>query len=140
MRKTPFAGDFMSTRLVRYRQQAFVRQNGRCIYCGLPVFPKKTLDNFALQHGLSETRARALQCTAEHLQARCDGGPDKKENIAAACMTCNQRRHRMKPAPAPDRYAKIVQWQMKKGAWHKQSLLRAISANALRGWDVASTH
>lgn len=130
----------MSNRLTRYRQLAIARQNGCCFYCGLPVVPKENLDNFALLHGLSTARAGALQCTAEHLQARCDGGPDKEENIAAACITCNQRRHRMKPAPAPDTYAKIVRGQMERGAWHKRALLRAISTNPARGLDIASTH
>ena len=120
------AGGPMSNNLARYRQQALVRQYGRCCYCKLPVVPQRNLNGFASAHGLTEARAKALQCTAEHLQARCDGGGDKANNMAAACITCNQRRHRMTPAPTPDRYRQIVQRQMEHGMWHKRALLNAI--------------
>ena len=116
----------MSNRLIRHRQQALVRQHGRCCYCKLPTLLKRNLNGFASAHGLSEARAKALQCTAEHLHARCDGGGDEASNIAAACITCNQRRHRMNPAPTPERYSQIVQWQMEHGNWHKRALLNAI--------------
>ena len=120
------AGGSMSNRLIRYRQQALVRQHGRCCYCKLPTVLQRSLNGFASAHGLSEAGAKALQCTAEHLQARCDGGRDEANNIAAACFTCNQRRHRMNPAPTPDRYSQIVQRQMEHGVWHKRALLNAI--------------
>ncbi|WP_254782667.1 HNH endonuclease, partial [Lysobacter sp. yr284] len=32
------------------------------------------------------------RCTAEHLIARHEGGRNRRENIAAACWLCNQRR------------------------------------------------
>jgi len=122
------SGESMPSRLVQYRQQALTRQNGRCCYCGLPAIPQAKLITFASTHGLSEVHAKALQCTAEHLQARCDGGRDEVENIAAACITCNARRHHMKPAPQPDRYRNIVQKQMAAGCWHKRSLASAVFA------------
>ena len=122
----PIAGGRMSNHLIRYRKQALIRQDGRCCYCKLPVVPQSNLNDFASVHGLSKANAKALQCTAEHLQARCDGGRDKANNIAAACITCNQRRHRMNPAPTPDRYRQIVQRQMERGIWHKRTLLNAI--------------
>lgn len=101
-----------------------MRQNGRCFYCGLPAVPAANLSHFARRNGLNLAQATALQCTAEHLHARCDGGEDAPLNIAAACATCNHRRHRMRPAPEPDRYRAIVQQQMANGVWHKHSLLR----------------
>lgn len=119
----------MPTNVVRYRNQAFARQNGRCCYGSLPVVPLRNLVAFASAHKLSEARAKALQCTAEHLQARCDGGRDNAVNIAAACITCNQRRHRLKPAPTPERYMQIVQRQMEHGVWHKRTVLNAVRLN-----------
>ena len=116
----------MSNNRVRYRQLAVARQHGRCCYCGMPVVLKENLEGFESAHGLSKARAEALQCTAEHLQARCDGGRDEENNIAAACITCNQRRHRMIPAPEYDHYFQIVQRQMERRAWHKHALLNAI--------------
>ena len=116
----------MSNKLFSHREQALVRQDGRCCYCKLPAVPQSKLNDFALAYGLSKAIAKALQCTAEHLHARCDGGRNVAKNIAAACITCNQRRHRMNPAPTPDRYREIVQRQMKRGIWHKRTLLDAI--------------
>ena len=120
------AGEIMPNNCVRYRQIAVARQHGRCCYCGMPVVLQKNLEEFASAHGLSKARVIALQCTAEHLQARCDGGRNGANNVAAACITCNQRRHRMNPAPTHDRYLQIVQRQMERGVWHKRALLNAI--------------
>ncbi|WP_206597344.1 HNH endonuclease [Pseudacidovorax intermedius] len=60
------------TRLQRHRQAALSAQCGRCIYCLRPLGSK---------------------ATAEHLRARQDGGTDRRENIAAACSSCNHGRH-----------------------------------------------
>ncbi|WP_442786671.1 HNH endonuclease [Hydrogenophaga sp. NFH-34] len=115
----------MSNRIARFRLRAYKRQNCRCCYCGLPLVPASALSSFANKLGISLSRAQALMCTAEHLEARCDGGTDIESNIAAACSTCNQRRHRMRPAPSPDAYRTIVQVQMQNGCWHRWVLLRA---------------
>lgn len=123
----PITGGLMSNHLVRYRQQALARQRGRCCYCEMPAILFRNLSGFASEHGISQACVGALQCTAEHLQARCAGGRDKAKNIAAACITCNQRRHRMNPAPTPEKYRQIVQRQMEHGVWHKRSVLTAIS-------------
>ena len=127
----------MPNRVAIYRQRAAVRQKGCCCYCGLPVVPHHQLSQFASERGLSEARVKALQCTAEHLQARCEGGADSPSNISAACITCNLRRHRMRPALPPDKYRDLVQRQMVNGSWHKQSLTRSLppsfSQNVPRG-------
>ncbi|WP_277374865.1 HNH endonuclease [Pseudomonas sp. AA-38] len=75
-------------------------------------------ESFAIQHGITVKQARHFQCTAEHLQARQDGGRDVPGNIAAACIRCNQLRHkRKKPMPA-EKYLQHVVKRVSKGGWH----------------------
>lgn len=115
----------MPSKIATLRERAYQRQNCRCCYCGLPMVLHSDLPSFADRLGIRPSGAQALLCTAEHLEARCDGGRDSQANIAAACVTCNQRRHRMRPAPTPDAYRAIVQVQMKNGCWHRRALIRA---------------
>lgn len=81
------------------------------------------LDNpkaFARRHGLTRRQANSHRCTAEHLLARCEGGGDTPQNIAAACSLCNLRRHSRRPvgsAPSPQRYRAHVLRQVAKGRW-----------------------
>lgn len=79
----------MSSRLQKYRSSAALAQGGLCIYCCLPL---------------------GRHVTAEHLTARCDGGTDRRDNIAAAHRRCNQGRH-ADPRRAcldPEAYATLV--------------------------------
>lgn len=59
---------------LRYRQEyttlALAEQNGRCLYCKEPL-----------------PRERA---TADHKRPQAHGGRTTRENIAAACIFCNQ--------------------------------------------------
>ena len=66
----------------------------------------------------SGTRAQQRQCTAEHLKARCDGGPNSADNIVAACRYCNGQRHRAKRPHAPAAYRCAVRRRMAAGKWH----------------------
>ncbi|MGH8464194.1 MAG: HNH endonuclease [Pseudomonas sp.] len=68
--------------------------------------------------GLRPKTATPLRCTAEHLQARCEGGGSGRENIAAACWSCNVRRHRLKNPPTPEAYRDLVQRRMANRKWH----------------------
>jgi 5-methylcytosine-specific restriction endonuclease McrA len=53
------------------------RQNGRCAYCGIPVFlPPK--------HGKEDRRA-----TLDHVVPLVRGGADSEANTVAACLACN---------------------------------------------------
>ena len=116
----------MLKRLQKHRINAFARQFGRCCYCLLRMW----LDNiqeFAESLGLTLGEAKRLQCTAEHLKARKDGGTDSKDNIAAACLHCNRQRHWFRPAPAPDCYKQLVQKEMRKGRWHPASLVQRLA-------------
>jgi 5-methylcytosine-specific restriction endonuclease McrA len=80
---------------------------------------------FARQHRISQRAARLLQCTAEHLVARKDGGRNCTANIAAACVTCNRRRHQRKKALPPADYQTYVARRLRAGKWHTDYLLRA---------------
>ena len=105
------------TSLSRARTAAYTRQAGRCLYCGVLMW----IDDgavFADRHGLPRGITRWLQCTAEHLQARRDGGRDAACNIAAACRLCNHRRHARKASLSPERYQRLVRTRVSRGRWH----------------------
>ena len=101
------------------RTRAFERQGGRCWYCGAPMWRAEDEEEFFARYNLSRKIAGVLQCTAEHLRARCDGGGNGKGNIVAACLYCNQTRHRTSGrAPEPAQYRQFVRRRLKKGEWH----------------------
>ena len=115
----------MKSNIKRHRHSSYLAQSGYCYYCGFPVW-ENNLDLFAKTHDLPTTKATLLKCTAEHLQARQDGGKNSKQNIVAACLRCNRTRHRLKPAPLPDVYRILVQKQVKNGKWHKRALFSLV--------------
>lgn len=119
----------------KLRLLAFNRQNGKCCYCGFLMW-LDSAETFAKQHGISAKQARHFQCTAEHLHARQDGGRDACENIAAACIRCNQLRHQRKKPMAPEQYQQHVISRVKKGGWHslpKSATCRRNSDNQKQG-------
>lgn len=107
----------MHTKLVRSRKSAFNVQSGRCFYCSFPMW-ENAPESFAQSNKISLSQARRLKCTAEHLEARKDGGTDVRENIVAACLWCNQHRHRIKQTPNPSAYQRHVKSRLSKGGWH----------------------
>jgi hypothetical protein len=115
-------------KLIRLRHSAFQRQCGLCIYCGYPMIPGEDIDHFRAELALSPERAYEVVATAEHLQARCDGGTDTELNVAAAHLMCNARRHRMRPAPTPEKYKAMVKVQLEKGCWLKKALRQSLDA------------
>jgi len=90
-----------TSRLAKLRRQAADRQGWRCFYCGRPM-----VDGAA--PGTVRRRSLPRLCTAEHLKARREGGPESAENIVAACWWCNSRRHRLKVAPTPEVWREMV--------------------------------
>lgn len=113
------------TSLRQARGRAFDSQQGYCCYCGYPMAESAAeIDAFARRHGLKKRCALRLLATAEHLQARCDGGADSANNIAAAHAYCNKLRHCRKCAPPPDKYRELVQRRCAKGGWHAPQVLR----------------
>ncbi|ACC75207.1 HNH endonuclease [Paraburkholderia phymatum] len=124
----------MSSSSARIRTRAFIRQSGRCYYCrclmwndiiGLTAMAK----NFALPL----RQVRYLQCTAEHLNPRMNGGSNSHRNIVAACRTCNARRHRAKAPRDPISHQRHVQNRMRRKKWHPawvyESAICAVQGN-----------
>ncbi|WP_414635381.1 HNH endonuclease [Azospira sp.] len=79
------------------------------------------LAGFANSHNYSLAQARLLQCTAEHLRARQDGGKNSPGNIAAACWYCNTRRHKRVHQLRPEEFRQHVVKRMRNGRWHQLS-------------------
>lgn len=119
----------MPKSLVKYRHQAFVRQSKRCHYCGYPLWEGNP-EQFAREHRAPLAAVKALQCTAEHLTARQDGGTNSPSNIAAACLKCNQGRHHSKPAPSAEVWQRAVKKQVKNNSWHRKSIAMKLSGIA----------
>ena len=103
--------------LKKPRQIAFVRQNGKCCYCHQPMWNANPTE-YAERHSLSPGRTSLMRCTGEHLIAHKDGGSSKVENIAAACLFCNTRRHRLKTVKTPENFETYVLNRLRKGGWH----------------------
>jgi 5-methylcytosine-specific restriction endonuclease McrA len=80
--------------------------------------------NFALAVGTTRKQARLLQCTAEHLVVKSEGGKDVATNIVAACRYCNVRRHKAKnPLPAQAMVGRVRRL-VAQGRWLPQGLHR----------------
>lgn len=102
--------------LKKKRLSAYNRQQGKCCYCGFLMWIDSP-ENFARDHRLTLAQAKSFQCTAEHLTARQDGGDNSDDNIAAACLRCNHRRHKSSNPLDPIGYQKRVQARLDKGRW-----------------------
>ena len=113
-------------RLLRYRQQAFKKQKGRCYYCGVPMW-LGNIDEFAGNFGMKESDIKRFQCTAEHLIARQDGGTDDRGNIVAACLYCNSTRHQASEALPSNEYRKYVMRLIRRQEWHPMEFHRMLS-------------
>lgn len=102
----------------KLRLSAFLKQNGCCFYCGYPIWENGQAPLFAQSYPLPPGLIDLCQSTAEHLQARQDGGKDSRNNIAAACKHCNASRHLgpVGQAPSPDKYKSQIRAQLKQ--WH----------------------
>jgi hypothetical protein len=104
----------MCLRSAKHRHNAYLRQSGRCYYCELPMW-EKSPEAFAGKYKITLVEARQFQCTAEHVKARVDGGRNSKGNIVAACLACNQNRHRSGEAPASAAYKEQIQRTTRSG-------------------------
>lgn len=113
-----------SSRLVKHRRSAWLRQGGRCIYCTVPTWegkPELELPAFTKQRRVSRRQALHLRCTAEHLTALSDGGNDARANIAAACCRCNHGRHAVKEPLEAAMYRERVRRRVATGRWWPES-------------------
>jgi len=104
-------------KLQRFRVQAFHAQGGCCYYCQLPMWIDAPRSLSAVG-GVKYLTSQALRCTAENLKGKFEGGRDQAENIVAACLFCNRRRHRRKCALSAKCFRDLVSRRMAKGKWH----------------------
>jgi hypothetical protein len=116
----------MCNRVSNHRSRAFVAQSGRCYYCDFPMWEAEDIGKFCLTYGLTLPQAPWFQCTAEHLEARQDGGGDNRENIVAACKWCNMKRHARKKTLSVARYREWVQKRVRAGRWHPAEVSRKL--------------
>lgn len=111
------------TKLVKLRNHAYRKQQGHCYYCQFPMW-SGTLD---LKPSTVLRTVSQLQCTAEHLKARQDGGGDNQTNIVAACFKCNQARHRPRSPRDPNSHLRHVRRRIKKGKWHSANTYKLVA-------------
>jgi 5-methylcytosine-specific restriction endonuclease McrA len=104
----------MPTKIQNLRLRAFQQQQGRCWYCGVQMWHRDPAE----LPGIPAKNSSRLRCTAEHLQARCDGGRHEASNVVAACAYCNHTRHKIKPPPAPNTYFQRIRKKIAQGGWH----------------------
>lgn len=116
--------------LVRYRNLAYVRQGGCCHYCRLPMWLNDRVE-FASTFQLTLRQIKSLQCTGEHLIARQNGGDESEVNIVAACLRCNQLRHRRKNPPSAEAYKLLVRKKMDQGRWHSRAIMQRFADSVL---------
>jgi len=112
----------MTGKLIKNRESAFLQQEVRCYYCKQPMWLDDPKD-YSAKYGLTARETRSLQCTAEHLQPRRDGGGDESANIVAACLFCNRRRETRATPLSPERYSRYVTRRVSKGRWHGARIL-----------------
>lgn len=104
------------------RNVAAEKQRGKCYYCEQPMWTGNP-ELFAEKYSISLRQAKRFQCTGEHLIPHKDGGGLKQRNIVAACLYCNQRRHRRKAELNPSDYSDLVRKRLKMGRWHCSILI-----------------
>lgn len=124
LQKAP--GAFMPKKLSRYRDESYVLQRGRCIYCEIPMPCQRNLEAFAKRYDLTPRQAKNICATAEHLVAHCVGGALSRKNIAAACGHCNRERHARRRPLDPMTYKRYVLERMKRGRWHADFVFKRL--------------
>ncbi|TAU85841.1 HNH endonuclease [Rhizobium leguminosarum] len=112
------------------KTKAADRQNWNCYYCHKPMWDQDPSD-FIRRYPMSIGQAARFRCTAEHLEARSDGGRNIESNIVAACQFCNQARHKTKRPRDPIGHAKLVRSRLANGRWHPSQNLPPNSQNGL---------
>lgn len=111
----------MSNSLKKIRERAFESQEGKCFYCEFPMWLADP-STHPLWTPTLEGPLRRLQCTAEHKQARMDGGSDARLNVVAACRFCNMARHRRPQPLSARRFKMLVDSRIRQGKWHSAQL------------------
>lgn len=107
--------------IIKFRRIAYTKQRGRCYYCGVKMCDADSTV-FAKRYAISLRLAERVRCTAEHLEARSDGGCDSEENIVAACRFCNMQRHAGRKVTAVEPYRRHVARRMRLSKWQPPAL------------------
>ncbi len=107
----------MSQSRITKRARAFRSQKGKCFYCDIPMW-YASITGHLFRSRISKKAMSRIRCTAEHLQARSDGGSDATENLVAACHFCNQARHRRASPLGSSEFRKLVMSRVRAGKWH----------------------
>ena len=115
----------MSKTLYRPRQLAYAAQSGLCFYCSCVMW-LRSHEELTKPYGITKKQANRLQCTAEHLTPRSEGGSDMASNLVAACLHCNSTRHKRKIPPSPDRYLSQVRSRIARGGWHPPGVVNVL--------------
>ncbi len=102
--------------LKNLRRKKMLAQGGRCFYCDLPMWDEALNPSLPLACRSAEL-PKILRCTAEHLHPRSEGGANTPDNIVAACLFCNNARHRRKRPLSPEAHRAHVQQRMAAGRW-----------------------
>ena len=102
--------------LKNIRKKKMIAQRGRCYYCDLPMWDDAAAA-VPREHSRMKMPLKALRCTAEHLHPRSEGGVNTAGNIVAACLYCNNQRHRRKRPLSPEAHRQRVQKRMAGGKW-----------------------
>ena len=114
------------SQLTNSRSAAYIAQGGYCCYCCLPMPEPGQHEAIAARLGLSPKIARAIECTAEHLHAKGEGGADGHANIVAAHRICNERRHRGHGSRTPEEMFNRAVMRAAAGGWHSPPILNAL--------------
>ncbi len=117
-------------RIQNLRRKAAERQGWQCYYCQQPMW-QTDHRGFSERFRLTDRAASHFRCTAEHLEARCDGGQDTKENVVAACLYCNKNRHKRKRPKDPVSYKNLVRSLMDQGRWRPVTLTHSTAPAGL---------
>lgn len=121
----------MASYLARHRLHAFSKQCGLCFYCEFPMWSGSP-DELRGKYRLANASIADLQCTAEHLIPKSDGGANSRQNIVAAHLFCNQERHRTANVLSPEEYRREVQAKVARGQWLPFFLSRDSRSGAFR--------
>lgn len=119
----------MSQSIKNLRERAYMAQQGCCFYCSISMW-LHVPEEVAAPFDLTTSSVACLQCTAEHLVPKSEGGRDTEANVVAACLHCNRTRHRLKVPPSPIQYREHIQRRIVRGGWHP-SMLRALLDSVL---------
>lgn len=130
----------MTSIIQRHREAAYRAQGGRCFYCRCPMWQNQAeRDQLVRANHLTSNQARRLRCTAEHLVAKRDGGPNGRDNIVAACWLCNQRRHRRKNPLTWQEFLRLVTFRVTRNRWHFFGIGAVYRVNTRRGLPEGCT-